>query len=113
LSEGQEAEPYQDVSLLLLAFSEADDQSLGHLLAALHAFRSNDYAPPECLLRPWESVVIPEGHSLSEPYDLSVISMPPEMYDVNEDSLNGGEGQIGTIKFFAEDVSEFTYVCTS
>jgi len=31
--------------------------------------------------------------------------MPPEMYDVNEDSLNGGEGQIGTIKFFADDVS--------
>jgi hypothetical protein len=79
------------------------------LLAALHAFRSNDYSPPECLLRPWESVVIPEGHSLSEPYDLSVISMPPEMYDVNEDSLNGGEGQIGTIKFFAEDVSGLTY----
>jgi nuclear cap-binding protein subunit 1 len=86
----------------------ADDQSLGHLLAALHAFRSNDYSPPECLLRPWESIVIPEGHSLSEPYDLSVISMPPEMYDVNEDSLNGGEGQIGTIKFFAEDVSDPT-----
>jgi len=83
----------------------ADNQSLGHLLAALHAFRSNDYSPPECLLRPWESVVVPEGHSLSEPYDLSVISMPPEMYDVNEDSLNGGEGQIGTIKFFADDVS--------
>jgi hypothetical protein len=110
LSEGQEAEPYQDVSFFLLARSEADDQSLGHLLAALHAFRSNDYSPPECLLRPWESVVIPDGHSLSEPYDLSVISMPPEMYDVNEDSLNGGEGQIGTIKFFAEDVSVFT-VC--
>ena len=91
----------------------ADEQSLGHLLAALHAFRSNDYSPPECLLRPWESVVIPEGHSLSEPYDLSVISMPPEMYDVNEDSLNGGEGQIGTIKFFAEDVSELTYACLS
>jgi hypothetical protein len=35
--------------------------------------------------------------------------MPPEMYDVNEDSLNGGEGQIGTIKFFAEDVSGLTY----
>jgi hypothetical protein len=31
------------------------------------------------------------------------------MYDVNEDSLNGGEGQIGTIKFFAEDVSGLTY----
>jgi len=54
-------------------------------------------------------VVIPEGHSLSEPYDLSVISMPPEMYDVNEDSLNGGEGQIGTIKFFAEDVSDLIF----
>jgi nuclear cap-binding protein subunit 1 len=50
-------------------------------------------------------VEVPEGHTLSEPYDLSVISMPPEMYDVNEDSLNGGEGQIGTIKFFADDVS--------
>jgi len=108
LSEGQEAEPYQDVISHCLSGSVADVKSLGHLLAALHAFRSNDYSPPECLLRPWESVVIPEGHSLSEPYDLSAISMPPEMYDVNEDSLNGGEGQIGTIKFFAEDVSGFT-----
>jgi hypothetical protein len=106
LSEGQEAEPYQDVSPYDV--DNANRQSLGHLLAALHAFRSNDYSPPECLLRPWESVLIPEGHSLSEPYDLSVISMPPEMYDVNEDSLNGGEGQIGTIKFFAEDVSGLT-----
>jgi hypothetical protein len=92
-------------------FDIADKQSLGHLLAALHAFRSNDYSPPECLLRPWESVVVPEGHSLSEPYDLSVISMPPEMYDVNEDSLNGGEGHIGTIKFFADDVSIFLITC--
>jgi len=113
LSEGQEAEPYQDVSHLWSARCGADEQSLGHLLAALHAFRSNDYSPPECLLRPWESVVVPEGHSLSEPYDLSVISMPPEMYDVNEDSLNGGEGQIGTIKFFAADVSDPPYAWTS
>lgn len=47
---------------------------------------------------------MPEGQSLAEPYDLSTISMPPEMYEVNEDSVNGGEGQIGNIKFFADDV---------
>jgi nuclear cap-binding protein subunit 1 len=50
-------------------------------------------------------VVVPEGFSLGEPYELGAVSMPPEMYDVNEDSLNGGEGQIGTIKFFSDDVS--------
>lgn len=37
--------------------------------------------------------------------------MPPEMYDVNEDSLNGGEGQIGTIKFFGDDVSALRVHC--
>lgn len=106
LSEGQEAEPYQDVSTHALSLKRhADHQSLGHLLAALHSLRSNDYSPPECLPRPWERVEIPEGHSLAEPYDLSTVSPPPEMYEVNEDSTNGGEGQIGSIKFFGDDVS--------
>lgn len=109
LSEGQEAEPYQDVRHLphLLDLGRPGvltGKSLGHLLAALHSLRSNDYSPPECLPRPWEQVTIPEGYSLNEPYDLTVISMPPEMYEVSEDSVNSGEGQIGNIKFFADDV---------
>lgn len=106
LSEGQEAEPYQDVSIRWYGRAACTDcQSLGQLLAALHSLRSNDYSPPDCLPRPWEQVVIPEGHSLAEPYNLSTVSPPPEMYEVNEDSMNGGEGQIGGIKFFGDDVS--------
>lgn len=107
LSEGQEAEPYQDVSIFESSLRTcADPQSLGQLLAALHSLRSNDYSPPECLPRPWERVEIPEGFSLAEPFDLSTVSAPPEMYEVNEDSMNGGEGQIGSIKFFGDDVSD-------
>lgn len=110
LSEGQEAEPYQDVRLLTVPSLRKSflttTQALGTLLAALHALRSNDYNPPECLPRPWESVTVPEGSSQAEPYDLTAVSMPPELFEVNEDSVHGGEGQIGTIKFFADDVSK-------
>ena len=46
-----------------------------------------------------------EGLVQSEPYDLTAVSMPPEMYDVEEDGRESGEGRTSSIAFFAEDVS--------
>ena len=80
-------------------------QTLDHLLSALHGLRESGYLPPSCLSRHWEASPLPEGMIQSEPYDLAAVSMPPEMYDVAEESREAGEGQTGGLTFFAEDVS--------
>lgn len=48
---------------------------------------------------------LPEDVVQSEPYDLAAVSMPPEMYELDEDSREAGEGSTGTMAFYAEDVS--------
>ncbi len=46
----------------------------------------------------------PEGTELPEAYDVTAASMPPELYDIDEDRWQVGEGQVGNIVLFGEDV---------
>lgn len=85
-------------------------KSLSHLLSALHALRHDAYSPPDCLPRYWESAPLREDLQQAEPYDLAAVSMPPEMYDVDESSREAGEGRTGGIALFAEDVSTKDYL---
>ena len=78
-------------------------QTFGDLLAALHALRSNGYAPPACLPRPWEDMPLSDDVEQSEPVHLEAVTMPPELFDAGEGSENG-EGQIGPLRLFADDV---------
>jgi len=103
------------VSICPVLKGEADSalQSLSQLLSVLHVLRGEGYAQPECLPRYWESASVAEGlvqSELAEPYELSAVTMPPEMYDAHQDSREAGEGRTGSIAFFAEDVSAIT--CT-
>lgn len=41
----------------------------------------------------------------TEPFNLESASMPPELYDIDEDRWQTGEGQISDIQLFADDVS--------
>ncbi|ORY25746.1 MIF4G like-domain-containing protein [Naematelia encephala] len=78
---------------------------LGQLLGALHNLREGGYNPPECLTRPWEGIPGPEGDEIqSDPSELTAVSMPPELYDEDDESGSAGEGQTGTMVLFAEDV---------
>jgi len=79
-------------------------QTLNQLLAALHALRDNAYSPPDCLPRYWESAPLQEGLVQSEPHDLVTVSIPPEMYDVDQGSRESREGRTGSITFFGDDV---------
>ena len=47
----------------------------------------------------------PEGMEVAEAYDVAAVSMPPELYDMDEDRWQVGEGQVGNIILFADDVS--------
>lgn len=47
---------------------------------------------------------LPEGATLTAPYSLSSVSMPPEMYDPDEENAQDCEGQTGGLQLFAEDV---------
>jgi hypothetical protein len=67
--------------------------------------RQDGFNPPDCLPRYWEGMALPEDMTQSEPFELTVVAMPPEMFDVFEDPLHDGEGLIGPIDIFAEDVS--------
>ncbi len=51
---------------------------------------------------------LPEGTEQTEPFDLTSASMPPELYDIDEDRWQTGEGQISDIKLFADDVSRMS-----
>lgn len=81
-------------------------QSVAEFLAALHALRADGYAPPSVLPRPSESVTLPEGAILPDPYNLSPVNMPPDLYEGSDDLDNGqvGEGQAGCLRLFAEDI---------
>lgn len=42
---------------------------------------------------------------LVDAYELPTVSMPPELYDIDEDRWQVGEGQVGNLPLFGEDVS--------
>jgi nuclear cap-binding protein subunit 1 len=78
---------------------------LDQLVLALQDLRNQTYKPPAALPRYWESSPLPEDMMQSTAYDLETVSMPPELYDVDEDRWQTGEGQISALRFFADDVS--------
>lgn len=92
LKAGEEPVPYAD--------------TLSELLTALYALRTSDYVPPEVLPRPAEEAPskFPEGAVLPDPYSLSSVYMPPEMYDPDEENPQECEGRIGGLRLFAEDI---------
>nr|XP_018264090.1 uncharacterized protein I303_03968 [Kwoniella dejecticola CBS 10117]OBR86248.1 hypothetical protein I303_03968 [Kwoniella dejecticola CBS 10117] len=90
LAVGQDATPNPD--------------TLDDFLSALHALRANFFNPPTCLPRHWELYTKNEDTVQSEPYELSPISMPPEMYAVDAYELDKGEGRVGNIRLFADEV---------
>ncbi|EIW70239.1 hypothetical protein TREMEDRAFT_43823 [Tremella mesenterica DSM 1558] len=89
---GQETEPYQD--------------SLGNLLASLHALRSSDppFVSPQSMPRPWEEMSLPEGMVQSEAVYLEAVSMPPELFDSGDVLEKDGEGLIGSLRLFGDDI---------
>ncbi|WVF72372.1 hypothetical protein IAT40_007187 [Kwoniella sp. CBS 6097] len=78
--------------------------TLDNLLSALHALRAGNFEPPSSLARYWELVVPPTDATSSEPFELASVSMPPEMYAVDVEELDVGEGQTGNIALFADEV---------
>lgn len=76
---------------------------MDHLVNALRSLQAENYAAPSCL--PVHRIEVPEGYQISELYELSVVSLPPELFDIDEDRWQVGEGQVGNIKIFADDVS--------
>jgi len=72
----------------------------------LHELRASEYASPEVLPRPVDQAIdaLPEGSVFPEPYTLSSVSMPPEMYDPDEENPQECEGQTSNLKLFAEDI---------
>ncbi|WRT66889.1 uncharacterized protein IL334_003852 [Kwoniella shivajii] len=84
--------------------SSPNPDTLDNFLSALHALRANAFNPPECLPRYWESSILDENTTQSDPYELATVSMPPEMYAVDAEELDKGEGRIGNLRLFAEEV---------
>ncbi|WWD15707.1 hypothetical protein CI109_100129 [Kwoniella shandongensis] len=78
--------------------------TLDQFLTALHSLRADAFAPPEVLPRYWEQVRDDPDAIQSDPYELAPVTMPPELYEVDQDDLDVGEGHIGALKLFAEDV---------
>jgi nuclear cap-binding protein subunit 1 len=73
-------------------------------MAALHELRASEWQAPAVLPRPSESAVIPEGATMPEPYAISPVYMPPEMYDVDEENPQDCEGRTGGLVLFNEGV---------
>lgn len=65
----------------------------------------DSYASPACLPLYHAGLQQPEATEVPQAYELSAASMPPELYDIDEDRWQVGEGQVGNIKLFADDVS--------
>lgn len=109
LPEGQEPEPYMDVSCSRARGRPrrvmADEKTSDELLTALKALQLESFVPPACIPIHSAGIFVPEGFREAETFDLSAVSMPPELYDVDEDRWQVGEGQTGNIKLFADDVS--------
>jgi hypothetical protein len=70
----------------------------------LRALQADSFALPSCLPTYSSGIAIPEGFVEAEAYELSSVSMPPEMYDVDEDRWQVGEGHTANLKLFADDV---------
>ncbi|KAK8870013.1 hypothetical protein IAR55_000583 [Kwoniella newhampshirensis] len=85
---------------------ESSDHSdtLDQFLTALHSLRADGFAPPEILPRYWERIAEDPEVIQSDPYELAAVSMPPEMYEVDQDDLSVGEGHIGALKLFADEL---------
>ncbi|WVQ71472.1 hypothetical protein IAR50_001010 [Cryptococcus sp. DSM 104548] len=86
---GQEQPQYPDV--------------LDNLLAALHAFQASNWASPKIVPSYMRELVLAPGPAPTA-YELQDVSMPPELYEEDADDAEAGEGQIGTLQFFADDV---------
>lgn len=71
----------------------------------LRALQADSFALPACLPTYSSGIEIPEGFVEAEAYELSSVSMPPELYDVDEDRWQVGEGHTANLKLFADDVS--------
>lgn len=52
--------------------------------------------------------MLPDGAVLPEPYVLSSVSMPPEMYDPDEENPEDGEGRTGGLRLFGDDIIPVT-----
>jgi hypothetical protein len=71
----------------------------------LRSLQADSFALPACLPAYSSGIEIPEGFVEAEAYELSSVSMPPELYDVDEDRWQVGEGHTANLKLFADDVS--------
>ncbi|BEI93243.1 uncharacterized protein CcaverHIS019_0508710 [Cutaneotrichosporon cavernicola] len=90
LAEGEEPEAYAD--------------PLSHLMTALLELRASEWQAPAILPRPSENAVIPEGATMPDPYAISPVYMPPEMYDVDEENPQDCEGRTSGLVLFNESV---------
>lgn len=77
-------------------------------MSALQDLRSNDWKAPAVLPRPFENAILPEGAEILEPYAIASVSMPPEMYDVDEENPQDCEGRIGGLVLFGESAMPST-----
>lgn len=71
----------------------------------MQALRTDDFASPSCLPAHFTGIIPPEGLDLADVYELPTVSLPPELYDIDEDRWQVGEGQVGNLQLFAEEVS--------
>ncbi|TXT14535.1 uncharacterized protein COLE_00728 [Cutaneotrichosporon oleaginosum] len=90
LPRGVEPKPYAD--------------PLDDLLSALRELRASEWQAPAVLPRPSEEAVIPEGATMPDPYAISPVYMPPEMYDIDEENPQDCEGRTGNLELFSEGV---------
>ncbi|ODN84817.1 hypothetical protein L202_00685 [Cryptococcus amylolentus CBS 6039] len=86
---GQEQPQYPDV--------------LDNLLAALHAFQASNWASPKIVPSYMREIVLLPG-AAPVAYELQDVSMPPELYEEDADDAEAGEGHIGVLNFFADDI---------
>ena len=80
-------------------------QTSDELLIALKGLQAESFALPACIPSYSTEIAPPEGFTEPESFDVSAVSMPPELYDIDEDRWQAGEGRTGNLKLFAEDVS--------
>lgn len=81
-------------------------KNLDNLLAALRAFQASNWEPSAVLPAYLREIVPTPGPTAPIPYELQEVAMPPELYEVESDELDVGEGQIGTFTLFPDEVSQ-------
>lgn len=108
LPAGQERPTYSDVSPSIRKEDISTDfiKNLDNLLAALRAFQASNWEPSAVLPAYLREIVPIPGPTAPVPYELQEVAMPPELYEVDSDELDVGEGQIGNFTFFADEVSQ-------